>query len=974
MFKRFLPYLLVLLVLLVPAMAFAADTATLRPQDGSVWTLYVYGNGPVVAQIMESIKLLMVPAAGDSGFNTLMMFLATVGFLVMAVQAGFDPGKNLLKMFSYILVIAAVHITTMQILSDIDINDPVKGSPPLRVTGVPALVGVPAAIVSQVGHWFSKSIETNFSLPDPAFALSSSGGGTFNLFGRMMQESNEYVISQPELKKSLSAYVADCVVPAMANGSISATELTNSPNMTNVLSRAVHNAILTKYWPAGVVDASSSNGYAYPTTLTYGSETYDVQGGLGAVVTCRAAWSWLQNDLTQHADDLMNSSAAAWSKTGVLVPFAEGMKAVMAQAASGGANPFANYSTPQGFILQQAMLNTMNGSFRQAAAAIGNNEALMAASIAQAEQSQKSSWFTAARVFSNMMGYVYTTLQAFIFAIVPVVILALMVPGLGRSIFTNYAQILVWLTLWQPMLSIVNFLIMLFGQSQIGSTLDTAGGITMSNRWAFQESTNDLMLAAQFLGTSVPLLTWGLVKGSMAFTEFISHGIGSSMAQQAGATAATGNVSMGNMSMDNTSMNKFNTAMSSAVGFQTTMGYTGSAQTVEDGGGHVLQAMGSTVAVQNSKQLSDAEKVSYNKAIGATKSAGDTLNELHNLTKSNGFDITNQKQMQLARSAIEKLSLGAQHAEDAGDTQKAEALRQQAADIGTSLVQQASSKMSLGAGTPGISPIKASVGFDWSSANGRSEAFKYMENLSRGGGVTAGTKDGTSRGTGIDNTAGRTNTANSSQGNSTGYRQDWGRSTANSISNALNATNSIASGLEYSLSHGRNISGADRASWNQYEELRASGQRLEQTVPANIASGTAQTNAATAGMPQPTAEELAKKEAAVRAAAAASPGGRAAALTSKDQVLQAPADDRAAVPPGGVDATGAYEQQRAQAQAAIDKAKLATGEQGATAAELERQKAQLRETTAPVDPTPLTRDGDSFTQGNMQQPRVPGQK
>jgi len=657
MMKKFLPYLLLLIVsFLMPTLALADPAfGTLKPNGDDLWTLRVFGNGEAIRNILEAIKLLMVPEGGNTGFNTLMTLLATLGFLVLAVQAGFDPAKNLMKMFSFILVIATVHILTINVRANISIVDQVSGQKPLVVQDVPALVGVPAALVSQVGHWFTKSIETNYTIPS---ALTTTGG-TFNLFGRMMQESNEYVITNAELKKSLSAYVADCAVPAMARGQLAAADLMTSTNMTETLGRATHKAILTKYWPNGTPN-SSGTGVTYPKTIEHGGVSYQVQGGMGAVLPCEAAWASVNRDLESHAQELLNGSARAWSKTGVMVPFEQAMSTSLAQVASGGANGSANYSKPQGYILQQAMLNSMNGSFRSAAASIGNNDLLMAASIAQAEQSQKSSWFTAGKVFTNMMGYVYTTLQAFIFAIVPIVVVSLMIPGLGKSILTNYAQILVWLTLWQPMLSIVNFLITLFGKETIGSSFEMAAGITMQNKWVVTEQTNDLMLAAQFLGTSVPLLTWGLVKGSLAFTEFISNGIGSSMAQQAGATAATGNMSMNNMSMDNASMNKFNTAHSSAVGAQSTMGYTGGMQSAFDSGGHSMAQNGTAQSRSISKAVSVASQASLNDSANYQEQASNSLQAAHALSKDGKYSQNSSEVKALTASAL--TSLTASHA------------------------------------------------------------------------------------------------------------------------------------------------------------------------------------------------------------------------------------------------------------------------------------------------------------------------
>lgn len=751
--KKILPYLL-LAILAMPGLASAGET--INPLNGNAWTLYVFGNGDAIFHILQSIKLLMLPDSGDTGFNSLLMFLATLGFLVLAIQAGFDPGKNLMKMFTYILVVGCVHMTTMSITANIRIRDAVTDYDNV-VPGVPALVGVPAALISEVGQWFTKTIETYYNIPSEM----TVSGGAFNLFGRLMQESNEYVISNPELKKSLSAYVADCVVPAMAQGRMSASDLMTAPKMTDALAKATHNAIMTKYWPMGI-PSTTGTGMSYPATIDWDADNYPVQGGLGAVIPCAGAWQHLSQDMTVHADELMAASARQWSKTGVLIPFETAMSSAMAMASNGGANAFGNYSKPQGFILQQAMLNSMNGSFRSAAASIGNNEVMMAASIAQAEQSQKSSWFTAARVFTNMMGYVYTTLQAFIFAIVPIVIIALMVPGLGKSIFTNYSQILVWLTLWQPMLSIVNYLITLFGKAQIASSLELAAGVTMQNKFIMTEQTNDLMLAAQFLGTSVPLLTWGLVKGSLAFTEFISHGIGSSMAQQAGATAATGNMSMNNMSMDNASMNKFNTAMSSAVGAQSTMGYSGGAETSFAQGGTSNTANGGSADKKVSHGISNQQADSLTQAASYSEAAAKQMSDAEGWSKDNKFGQNNSKIAAATSGALDNAMMAYNLTKGAGSSEAREKAASAAVEVANTAqrtlgvnaqlgVTMSSDKQIAGKAFAAATGISADASLKGTAAaasaasilekSGEAEAYKKAYDLKNG----VGTSDGGGR-------------------------------------------------------------------------------------------------------------------------------------------------------------------------------------------------------------------------------------
>lgn len=657
---------------MLPEIAWA--DGVLNPTKGNTWDLYVFGNGRVIFDTLNSIKMLMVPDAGSSGFQMLLLLMASLGFLVLAVAAGFDPGKNLMRMFTYILVVWGVSWGSTSLTANVNINDMVVNGEGLKETytvdRVPALVALPAALTSQVGHYFTTVIETYFTIPGP-YKLAGENGGQFNLFSKMVEESSQFMFTDSGVKNTMMAYVSDCVVPALARGKFqgkvidpltgeSRTEygaavLSQSANLLEALGSAKHNAIMTKVYRS-----------SYAPTGAAAVSTED--SGFGTIKTCAAAYEDLKTMMTANAEALAGASAKAYAKAGVTTPY-ETLFSTMLAGASAPGGGGAAYSRPSGYILQQGMLNSMSGSFRQAALQTGNNEMMTAAAIAQAEQNQRSTWVAGFHVFNNMMGYVFTVLQAFIFAITPMVVVALMVPGLGKSIFTNYAQILIWLTLWMPMLALINYIITLFGTESIASTMTMSGGVSMSNKGLLAERTNNLVIAAQFLGTMTPLLTWGLVKGALAFTEFISSGVGSAFASQAGATAASGNMSLNNLSMDNTSMNKFNTAMSSTVGTQGTNAFTnaGAMLSSQDGGGGNALRGGS--AVDMKQQVSDSlsqgiqSSQAVSKVMSESMSKSSSLEQAYALALSKSNGEAGEKAaaniLQTARSASKGEGAGA---------------------------------------------------------------------------------------------------------------------------------------------------------------------------------------------------------------------------------------------------------------------------------------------------------------------------
>jgi hypothetical protein len=599
---KFLKYLLLSLALMIPAFAFADNL--IRPPGLDMWELYVMGNGPVIAEVLESIKLVIAPDAGGGGYRSLLVFMALTGFCILAIQAGFNPGQNLFKMFGYLFVVWVVSLTSTQLKADILVIDPISNTE-TAVQKVPAVVAIPAAVVSGVGHYMTETIQTAFSSVDDNLMMTKSG---FDIFGKIQSDLDQYTITRPELKRSMGAYVTDCMVPALAQQRLTAQDLYKSTNLVETMKKGESKVWLTRYWAEAPASATPT------TSLGLNSDLVD----------CTSAYASITKDLEKHAQQMLTAGTAEWSRSGVMIPFETALSTYVESANIGRGEGGGIYGRPTGIITQKALLNTMGGDFRNAAIQTGNNELLMGLQISQAEQSQKSGWVTSAAVFKNMMGYVYTTLQAFIYAIVPIVVVALMIPGLGKKIFTNYGQILVWLTLWEPMLSIINHLVTLFRVEGIRNAVAGSGGLNMVNTWTISEGANNMVIAASFLGTMVPILCWGLVTGAMAFNEFISQGVGSSFAMTAGANAATGSVGLNQANMNTLTSNKFDNAQKSTVGSQSVMAHetAGILTTANDQGGQEHKRNGGSISASGSMQKALAETAGTNESATYGKNAG----------------------------------------------------------------------------------------------------------------------------------------------------------------------------------------------------------------------------------------------------------------------------------------------------------------------------------------------------------------
>lgn len=673
--RRHLPKLLLVLPLVLLGTAAAHAAGVANPVGNSAWDLYVFGNGFVVYQVLMSIKMLMVPTSGSTGYSTVVTFMAVLGFLVLAVRTGFNPSKNIFSLFGYLLTAWMISYASTGLVANVNIDDlAVTGAGSggtYSVSGVPAIVALPAALVSEVGNYFTSTMESYFNMPGD-FTLSGAAG-QFDLFGKMVADSSKFTFTSPALRQSWASYMGNCAVPAIALNRLKGLAypsnyapssggaapspvpvygvdvLLRSTNLMRDLGSAASPAIMTTYYPI-----KGSPMIGVPPSASGGTSL-----GMGVVVTCADAYQNLLVDAKNNAKAALGASAAQWSASGALTPLSTAFNGMLQSAYATGSS-YAGYTDPESYVTQQSMLNEMSPALRQSASALGNNSLIQAAALAQGQQNQRSSWETAFGMFNNMMGYVFTVLQVFIFALTPIIAVMLMIPGLGGKVFANYAQILVWLALWMPMLALINFVITLFSMQTFSGDIQLYGGLSAQNSGIMSQSSANLVLAAQFLGTMVPMLAWGVVTGSLAFTEFIAHGIGSSFAMQAGAAAASGNLSMGNLGMNSASTDKFNTAMSSTVGYQDVNAFTnaGALQENFNVGGATMTRNGG--AVQNSDSLGQQYSQQASLLHAASKTLSDSFS--HGESFAKGYASVRQKAEQSGLQGSAGVALNAANA------------------------------------------------------------------------------------------------------------------------------------------------------------------------------------------------------------------------------------------------------------------------------------------------------------------------
>lgn len=595
-----------LLVALGAVMTPAAWALNINAPNASSWTVYAFGNAHALSDAFRALNNF----SASSTFNSLATLLAVTGIIVVGLSSGFGAiqPKRLVAYFMGVALLGYVLFGSGSqgpLTVNVEVIDSADATWVAPVT-VPAIIGIPASMISTAGHEITRQIEASFPIPDE---MKMSNGAPFNLAAAMLSDAAQAKITDPNLSSSLAYYVQDCFSIGVVSGGLSADVLLNSTNFLYDM-RYPHPGVMVN-------------------TLLHAPE------GSSYVVNCDEAWNLINTKVASYgqASDMLKN-ASAWARTPALSVVNAAADATAQWATNGGVTNGAS------LIKQSAMISAFKGAYRQTAAATGNSDFLTGLAMAQAQETQVTGWLTSAEVFNRTMGYIFAVLQVFIYAITPLMLVATFIPGLGLAMLKNFGQVLLWLALWQPMLAVVNFVILSMQQADLGGALvgNSGMGFTLTNMGIVTERTSNMRAAAIFLGTMVPVLTWALVKGGIEFSRFIGSAMGDNIAAGAANTMATGNFSLNQGSMDSFTANKHSIAASGAWGMGFTSSDYSTGRQIDFGGSRLPVRNGQQTSLTNLDGISTAQQAvaGGGTSRGLTAGQGTSAGDAAGLTQAGG--------------------------------------------------------------------------------------------------------------------------------------------------------------------------------------------------------------------------------------------------------------------------------------------------------------------------------------------------
>ncbi len=488
-----------------------------------MFEIYAYGNVDTLTGVFNAIAAIM----GGADYLGLIRTIALTGVLVAAFAGLFTPGR--FQGWGWLMGFLIVYYAMFLPKADVVVVDKLGNQTPAVIGNVPIGVAFFGHYTSLVGDVMTRFFETAFQvIPDADAqlpeALTYQRNGV--LFGnRLIQATRSAQVADPQLKADLIAYVYNCTVYDLQDGTIDAATFSQSADIWSLMGNP-NPARFTNHGSPVTVDTC-------PNVYTLLSQRLPAEVNQARAMLALQLNPAMNPNLAAGAID--NQIEQAYTK------------ARIAAAAQGAGD----------LLRQNILINLVQDTHSLAGLKLNDPAATMLATArANATASTNAGFLTMGHIAAQALPMIRNVIEAVIYAVFPFVfLLFLLAQGRGLALaLKSFVMSLVWIQLWPPLYAILNYVATLasarnlaaaaqMGTGQQGLALDTAAAI-------YQGAIADQAIAG-YLVAAIPIIATAIIKGGEVAFQAItaSSAIQSSAASEA-ASASKGLVSQNSVSFD----------------------------------------------------------------------------------------------------------------------------------------------------------------------------------------------------------------------------------------------------------------------------------------------------------------------------------------------------------------------------------------------------------------------------------------
>ena len=587
------------IALLTTAFAFADDG----------WWIYTYEDVSTLKAVFNYLAMIKT----DSGYMGIIQTVLIAGLTFTIIFKFLDImaiPKYLLSVIGTMLIVfsttTTVHIVNVKSYNNL--NPHIDNY--AVVDNVPFIFAVLSSAFSSVGYNSALLIETIFSNvasasdTTQASFLKTGNLGAWKILDALDSISIFTTPDGKEFEKNLNDYLHLCIFKiAYAVDPGLKSEINTNPN------------------PFTYLDPTSS-----PNEYIRNIGNQKVINSEGSLTTCNSTYNKAKNSLS-----ILSGSGILYDKANKLISKITsnvdnaGSTVAKMMTGSGLASAQANINN---YILMTGVRKAFENSWQSYGIGASSAQAGFGAGLAEANLQAQGK--VKAKSASSMMPSIHSVLQAVMYVLFPLVLIVQLFAG-GFKILQNYILGILWLELWIPSYSVLNYFTLKEAQEQaydklVSSTASSGpeGMLTLANQnEIYNTIANQAAIAADMYIVGIPALAGFILFASFQALSGITSGVANVVGQY--SNNQTLNQERANLAaLDNVNQQmKLNNPL-----------YTGNVGTV--------QAM---IAQEGS--ISQASK-----AAASFLASGSNLENFNNLTKGNMFKGLEETTGQVTRQNL----------------------------------------------------------------------------------------------------------------------------------------------------------------------------------------------------------------------------------------------------------------------------------------------------------------------------------
>lgn len=501
------------------------------------YSIYSYGGGEILWKVFNGVALLF--ASDSPYFTSIGKLTLIIGLIFTGVQAFTQVSIPILakKWFLPTIFLTALFFgpkASVHIIDKVD-NDFQYS----KVDNIPIGIALVASLTTHVSECLTTSIETVFASSD--VERFSKVGPLFA--SRLIHEARSISIKDPLLRENIKDFVRQCfawpyVFSNISPGKKAALE---SIDILGFIEANPH-PLLGVYWRDGTGNAIFKNCSECSATVK-SAITVEVETGLQSIAM--RLFNGSGDD--QYADPTTQQAKSDVSSR-LRLYFGNAWQSLVK-----GSSDTSN------IIQQELMLNSYREALQDKRDELGLgrfDESLVYLNAERGRSQQNASFL----VKAAMSGIHVPTCQTILFALA-IIYFALIAPMTflpnGLSLVTTWGKVMVWLSTWPPLISIINSLGQLYAAKATATTLLGHEGLNLMTQNGLADVSFDAYCFVMGLQWSVPFLSWALISGGgYAFSQMASSFTqgGEAFAGKAAAEITDGNVSFDSQTMHHRSV------------------------------------------------------------------------------------------------------------------------------------------------------------------------------------------------------------------------------------------------------------------------------------------------------------------------------------------------------------------------------------------------------------------------------------